>query len=166
MTDGNYQALSKILGKLAYFFDQAGAGSVSQEAAFAAMFDQVAKPDTAANNEIVVDFAGAAQGLFNNIATGGATQQAALVAAGKKYLASDLVIGSFVTNVPAANASAAQVITALIAEMTTDTKTFTTLASTGIVNFLQQILPAAALPQAADISASYKDSVYAIVTVL
>jgi hypothetical protein len=168
MTDGNYQALSKILGKLAYFFDQAGAGSVSQEAAFAAMFDQVAKPDTAANNEIVVDFAGAAQGLFNNIATGGATQQAALVAAGKKYLASDLVIGSFVTNVPAANASAAQVIAALILEMTHDSVTFTTVPNpaTGIVNFLQQIVPGAALPQAADASASYKDSVYSIVTVL
>ncbi len=166
MTDANYIALSKVLGKLAYFFDQAGAGSVSQEAAFAAMYDQVAKPDSAPNNEIVVDFAGAAQGLFNNIATGGATQQAALVAAGKKYLASDLVIGSFVSHAPASNASAAQVIAALILEMTADSKTFTTLASTGIVNFLQQILPAAALPQASDGSASYKDSVYAIVTVL
>ena len=166
MTDANYIALSKVLGKLAYFFDQAGGGGAGLQQAFAAMYDQVAKPDTPANNEIVVDFAGVAASLEAGINTGSAALQTTLVRAAQTFLVSDLVRSYFVSHAPASNASAAQVITALILEMTADSKTFTTLASTGIVNFLQQILPAAALPQASDGSASYKDSVYAIVTVL
>ena len=166
MTSGNYQALFKVIGKLSYFYDEAAAGSTADELAFAALFAQISKPDTIANNEIVLDFSSYASQINNYIYTGGAPLQTALVNAAKNYLTSTLVNSYFVHDVPATNANAAAVVTALIAELTADSSTMTTLASTGMVNFLQQILPAAALPQAADASATYKDSVYSVVTVL
>ena len=167
MTSGNYQSLSKILGKLSYYFDQAGAGNTVLAQAFAALYDQVAKPDVPANNEIVIDMAGSANQFNTYMNTGGASLQNAVVTATKNYLTSNLVYSYFVHDQPVGN-SAAAVVTALIAEMTADSATFTTVPSpaTGMVNLLQQILPAATIPQAADASATYKDSVYSVVGVL
>jgi len=166
MTSGNYQALCKILGKLSYFFDQAGAGNSSLAQAFAALYDQVAKPDSAPNNEIVIDFAGSANALNNLMTSGGASLQTQIVNATKNFLTSNLVYDYFVHSIPASQTPLA-VITALIAEMTADSATMTTVPTpaTGMVNLIQQISAGAAIPQTADGSATYKDSVYSVVAI-
>ena len=163
MTGANYIAFCKILGKLSYAFDEFGAGYSGSEDAFAALYAQVAKPDTIPNNEIVVDFGVSAQSIINAIAAGG--NSTPILTAAKSFLTSDLVRSYFVHETLTTNATAQQVITALIAEMTADNAYFTPLASTGMVNFLQQILPGAAIPTTGS-GTQYTDAVYSVVTVL
>ena len=165
MTSGNMIALCKILGKLAYWYDVAAADVPTEQQALAALMAQMAKPDAAANNPTVLIFSQAASGLNANITNGNVALQTSILNAAINYLTGSQVASYFVNNIPAAGANAAAVITALIAEMTTDLAYFDTAASTGLVHFLEQVASgASALPQTG--TTKYADATYCVVAVL
>ena len=165
MTSGNMIALCKILGKLAYWYDAAAADVPTEQQALAALMAQVTKPDAAANNPTVLIFSQAAPGLNANITNGNVALQTSILNAAINYLTGSQVASYFVNNIPATGANAAAVITALIAEMTTDLTYFDTVGATGLVHFLEQVASgASALPQTG--TTKYADATYCVVAVL
>ena len=163
MTGGNYQLLFKVLGKLAKMYDAAGAGGIGTPLA-AVTVDQVADQDVWELDKIMSSFNQALDGAINSAANAAAQQQALVLRIAGAYLLSETVNGYFTT--PPDAATAALVVAALAAEMTTNTVTVTTRAATGIANLLHVINAAASIPQAADASATYKDSVYCVSTLV
>ena len=161
----DYASFCKVIGKLAYWYDIAGTNVTAGQQALAALMTQVTKPDAPTNNPTVLTFAAAAPGLNANITNGELAVQANILSAAINYLTGPQVYSYFVANIPAVGANAAAIITALIAEMTTDSKTFTTVSTTGIVHFLEAISAgASALPQSG--GPTYADATYCVVTVL
>ena len=166
MLDASYQALCKILGKLAYEYDTAGGAITPNQQALSALLAQTAKPDAPSNNATVLIIAASAPQINANIANGDVALQASVLLAASNYLTGAQVASYFVHTIPATGASAAAVITALIAEMTTDNAYFSTVSTAGLVHFLEQISAgASALPQTGS-GNQYTDATYCVVTVL
>lgn len=165
MTSENMTALCNILGKLAYWYDVAAAAVPINQQALSALMAQVAKPDAPANNSTVLIFAAAASGINANITNGDVALQTSTLNAAINYITGSQVASYFVNNIPATGANAAAVITALIAEMTTDLTYFDTEGSTGLVHFLEQISAGASdIPQTG--TTKYADATYCVVAVL
>ena len=162
MTDGNYLILVKNVGKLAYIYDQAGSSQSAILTTLAAAWKQMAL-GTVASWQDILAYSTYASALNASLVNG--NLQAAIVNLAKQYLIDADVLSYFVHNPLAAGASVAQVVAALVSEMTTDSKTFTTDSSAGLVNFLEQVdAGASALPQSG--SPTYADATYEVNTIL
>lgn len=169
MTNGNYDRFFKILGKLAYVFDNSGALITAQELTQYRTMEQAAKSDQESADlpEIEV-LANQYSSWSSAISAGPGVLQTLMKSIATKILTSDDFINSL-TTVPASS-SINNVLTALGAEMATgvDNKTLTTVSGVGLVHFFNQLLTSGSVTwhTAADGSASYKDSVYVVNTIV
>lgn len=159
MTAAHYVTLFKTIGKLAYLYDSAAAGVTALQLAAAALMEQLPDGGIATawpRTKIIAEYAT----RIDLAITSGpvAVKQAALDAA-YAFLRSSEVIAFFVlTPLPTSQSTAAAIVTALQAEMAEDTKTLTTVAATGIVNFLNQLVPTSTWTTEADATADYSDT--------
>ena len=166
MTNGNYDRFSKILGKLAYVFDNSAALVTAQQLTQYRTMEQVAKSDQeSADLPEISIIAQYFSSWSSAIDAGPLTLQGLVKTIAIKILTSDDFISSL-TTVPASS-SINNVLTALATEMGAgvDNKTFTNVSSTGLVHFLNQLLTGGASVSwhtAVDGSADYKDSVYVV----
>jgi len=164
MTDANYQRHLKALGKLCALFDAATASTAAANTLLATTADQFAT-GLVVDNPAVELLAQNLNSLQAAINSGPVAIQTQCVNIAASYLGLPLFI-SGLTTVPATS-SAAAVLTALAAEMTTDTKTLTTKSGTGLINFFDTIAgTAGAWNSAADNVADYKDSIYVVSAVV
>lgn len=166
MTSGNYQRKFKVLGKLAKLYDLAAADVTTLNLLLAVFADQVADgtatslPDTLLFSTYIPQWSSA-------VSSGATALKSLAVSAASAHLISSDFTGDFVSNTPSSPITPATVITALIAELTTNSSTLTTLAATGLVNFLNVVYGSVqTFPTAADGSATYKDSVYVVATIV
>ena len=161
MTSGNYQRHFKVLGKLAYLYDIAGSATSSEATLLATNTDHISTslPDDNPSVFLFSAFTNSIQSAINSGPT--VLQNLAKQIAGL-YVQQSLFT-SGLTTVPSGNSPLA-ILTALATEMTSvDSKTLTTLASTGLVNFFDAVMGSAgSWNTAADGSADYKDSVYVV----
>ncbi|MGD0090597.1 MAG: hypothetical protein ABSE73_11815 [Planctomycetota bacterium] len=147
MTDGNYQLTFKVLGKLAKLYDLA-AGAVSDLTTCL----QNAVQQIADQDDIVLDVAlsSLAPSVVTTLNNGPTSTQQQVIYTANAFLITSSMRSRFIvsgnTN-PAATVSA--VLNALATEMASggggDNKKLTTLASTGIVNFLNAVGTAAGM---------------------
>lgn len=165
MLVANYQRHFKVLGKLAYLYDIAGSATSAENTVLATTADQIATGNPIDNPSVILfsSFTNSIQSAINSGPT--VLQNLAKQIAGL-YVQQSLFT-SGLTTVPANN-SPATILAALATEMTSvDSKTLTTLASTGLCNFLDQVaIATVAWNQAADASADYKDSVFCVSAVV
>ena len=170
MTDGNYQAICKVLGKYAYAYDQAGTGATAQTTTLVNSVDQSASQLDASLDVAVGNHASQMQ---STIANGATSQQALQISTAKAALQSAWFTGKLVTNIPAAGAGVATIIGCLQLEMAAaaDNKTLGTAAATGLVHFLAAVLvsvngAAGLWNTEADATADYRDAIYCVSAVV
>ncbi|HEY3320880.1 MAG TPA: hypothetical protein VGP72_10485 [Planctomycetota bacterium] len=164
MDNANHIRHLKVVGKLAKAYDNATADATAQEALLAAFVDQYADgtPASLAAIRLMPTYTSSWSGA---IGSGSTAIQTMAVNACKAYLTDPNFTGDL-TTVPAGN-SAAAVLTAWAADTVADSKTLTTKGSSGIVNFLDAVAGASQTwNTASDGSATYKDSVYCVATVV
>ena len=168
MLDADYVKLATIMGKLARFYDQAGSQTADQQLRLARWADQYAD-GTAASVPQVILFGPSLPSCESAIQSGSVSIQNWAKGQAIQYLTSSDFTIRFVANIPANPNDVTVVLASLVLEMTTNSKTYTTIPgpATGISNFLNQVAGSVlSLPTAADASASYKDSVYATDTIV
>jgi hypothetical protein len=163
MLDANYQKHLKILGKLCQMWDSASASSTAEQLLAARFFDQVATGEAGSwvNLQLFAPYTGQIQSA---ILSGALAIKAMAEQLAGYYLVSAEFRGDL-TNTPTSPTSAQSVLEALIAEMTADSKTLTTAAATGLVNFFETVwAPSGSFPQSG--SPSYADGTYVVVTIV
>jgi hypothetical protein len=162
MTDGEYIARAKILGKFAKYYDLAAASVTTFDGILATTADQIAT-GVAVDNPEVLSFAGYLSRLNNATVMGPTSICESIVLAAKAYLVLPLFYSAMTTE-PAA-ITPAGVLAALQTEMSAavDNKTFGTKTTSGIVNFLDVVLGAAGTWNTeSDSTADYRDAVYCV----
>ena len=167
MTDANYIKHMKVIGKLAYCWDQAGDTLATMEAYIAALFDQVFTGAGASYDAglLLAGFHGSLDQAINAGASGETTRKAMLAHVCSQYLVNALFTNDLTTTPTASTATAA--CEALQFDLVADSKTLTDVAATGIVNFLETAFapisgPTGGWETEADATADYKDTVYCI----
>ena len=162
MVETNREYLMSLFGKLAYIYDTAVAYETTQDTWQAQLLDQAATGEPASipfTDEI---------SLYNSRWTSGVSAIAtAVIDICKAILAMDETQAMFVSHKPAST-SALDTLTALASELGADhdNVTMTTLASTGIVNFLNTVA-GSVLPwnTEAGPGADYDDSEFCVLTI-
>jgi hypothetical protein len=164
MTNANYQRHLKILGKLAYLFDAASSDVADMGALLAAFVDQYADATLSSLDAIRI-FPNYTPRWQSAINVGPTALQALAKDAANAYLTDAAFIDTL--GAEPASTTALAVLTQFAADTVTDSKTLTTKASTGIVNFLDEVAgDDLGWNTAADESATYKDSVYCVASVV
>ena len=161
MTSANHLRFAKIVGKLAYMYDTAGASVATlQDIQYGMMEEFTNSTDRDANLPEVQILAASFAQITSAITNGPTALQAVIVALAKKIFTDDDFVGTL-TTVPA-NSSIGAVLTAWATEMTSvDNVTFTTLGSTGIVHFLNTV-GSATFSWHTSGSPTYHDGTYAV----
>lgn len=170
MTNANYDRFFKFLGKLAYMYDNAGSSVTTQNQARYRTVEQAAKSDQEYVDLPEVDLLAGYVGSWKAAVSSGASQlQTLMVQIGQALVTSSDFTAAIITAGGLAaltnKSNAGVVITALAAEMTADSKTITTVGSTGLANFLNQVAGSTvATPQSG--SPSYPDGTYVVLTIV
>lgn len=163
MTDADYLERLKILGKLCYIYDTAAASVTTMETAIARFFDQVATGEAATSWAALQVFNPYTAQFASAVASGPTALKAWAVQCAGYYLASAAFTAGLVT-ARASNTAAASLV-AWIADMTDDSKTLTTAASTGLVHFFEtNWSPTGDFPQSE--SPTYADGTYVVATIV
>lgn len=170
MTNGNYDRFCEILGKLCYVFDNSAALVAAQQLTQYRTLEQATQADqeTADLPEVLI-LANYQASWSSAIQSGPVQLQNLMKTIATKMLTSDDFIAAL-TTVPASS-SINNVLNAWATDMGAgiDNKTFTNVASTGLVNFFNQLLTGGASVTwhtAVDASASFKDSVFVVNTII
>jgi hypothetical protein len=157
ISNDNYILIGKVLGKLAYIYDQANANQATVTTTNTHLYEQVADQGVWEFDGIFAGFTGSINTVINsNLATISKTMATS-------YLLSATVKAYFGTD---PGTTIQSVTAALIAGMTADTKKLTTRGSTGISNFLRQLNTTTAFGvattavEAADTGLDIQDSIY------
>lgn len=162
----NYPRVFKVLGKLAFMFDNASAATVEENFVLATTADQIATGLTIDNPAVLMfaQYSNSLQGAIN--AGPAAIQTMAKTIAGQYFQLP--MFTSLLTNTPASS-SVADIIAALALDMAsgTDNKTLTTKSGTGLINFFDTVAGTTGTwNHTTDGSADYKDSVYCVDTIV
>lgn len=173
MTNANYDRFFKILGKLCTTYDNAGTSLTTQNLQRYRFVEQIAKSDQEVTDLAAIDLLTQYLPTWKAaVASGVTTLQSLMVQmAGALFTSSDFTAAIITVAGKAAltsTSSAPNVIAALAVEMAAaqDNKKLSTLAATGLVNFMNQVAGSAqAWNTIIDASADYKDSVYVIITI-
>jgi len=159
ISNTNYDLLFKVIGKLAHIYDQTNAQQATTFTSTSYLLEQVADQSIW---ELDTIFASSTYNMNSTVTSGNLSTLAKTMAT--NYLLSKTVYAYFSV---APGTTIQSVVLALQAGLIADSKTLTTVSSTGIVNFLLLLNPAATtIPQAASSTASYDDSVYCVDAVL
>lgn len=165
MLPDNYGKHFKLLGKIARIYDLSASGSTTLKAAVDMMVEQFA--GSGATGWDPLKLACNSVDSFNLAFTVGSNAvEDACVALGRAYLLSDDFQDDLTTS-PADATSVAAVLTALQTDMGAgvDNKTLGTLATTGLVNFLNALgTGTGTWNTEADATADYRDAVYVVDT--
>lgn len=168
MLTANRLRFAKIVGKLAYMYDQAAASAVTlSDIQYALMQEFANSTDRDANLPELQLLATKYAQITNAISAGPVALQTTIVVLAQAIFTSDDFV-SDLTTVPSGSSIFA-CLTAWATEMGAgvDNVTFTTLAATGIVHFLNVVGGSTfTWHTAADGSATYKDSVYCVGTMV
>lgn len=167
MTDPNYQKHFKVLGKIARVWDDGGLDVPSMQLLAARFFDQIATGEAPSYGTTLLlnPFATALDASMQvgaNAVQNIAAQMAAAYLTAADFLA-DL------TTTPSNTSQAAKVLEALQTEMGAgeDNVTLTDKAATGLVNFFDSgWSPTLGWNTASDATATYKDSIYVVTTIV
>lgn len=162
MTNDNYARHLKVLGKLVFVYDTASAEATNHETYLATTFDQVAT-GSSVDNDAVALLAGHIAAWRLAITEGATSIKARMKSIVDSYLRSSLFRSDFVTGAPTAAMTAAQVAVLFDAEMTADSKTFTTAGATGLAHFFNTEY-STTMPDAG--SPTYADGTYCVSTVV
>jgi len=161
ITSANYKLLFAILGKCAKMNDLAAAEITTDSGNGAVVIDQVADQNVLELDDI---FSNVSDPAVSPLVTGNTAKQYFWKQKAIAYLESDNVYAMFASGAPASQ-TYGDVLTALIAAMTADAETLTTLSSTGIVHFLNLLTGTTlALPQASP--GTRPDSTYCVATLV
>jgi len=155
ISDPNYILIGKVLGKLAYIYDQANTNQAAVTVTNTHLYQQVADQDVWELDGI---FAGYTTNINTTINTNLMTLAKTMATS---YLLSATVKAYFSVN---PGVTIQTVTAALIAGMVADTKKLTTISSTGIANFLHQLNSALVTTavEAADTGLDIQDSIYCV----
>ena len=164
MLSANYIFNFKRLGKLAYLWGTASAGATASQALLAITYEEVSDglvdsiPGEVTLSPYLIQW---------NSQTSSSALSTIAINAASAYLIMPSFVGQLTTQ-PANKNSAASVLAALVTEMTTvDSVTLTTLSSTGLAAFFNAVAGSTLTwNTAADASATYKDSIYVVSTLV
>jgi hypothetical protein len=159
MQTGNYARHLKVLGKICYLYDTAASEVTALELTTSRLFDQVATGESVSlpGVKLLAPFVST---ISRAVDAGASTLKTIATNMASAYLTSADFRGDLDTT-PTSTSSPAAVLDALIADMTSDSKTFTTQASTGLVNFFVAVFaPGGTFPQSG--SPTHADSTYVV----